>query len=121
MRHINGIIQTLDLQTKWKFTGFYGHLEAIKRQEAWNLLKLLACLSPTPWLCIRDFNKVLTQSEKWGGGGRQDKQMREYQIALEYCDLFDIGYRGPKYTWSNYQENQTFIKERLDRGVANQG
>jgi hypothetical protein len=47
--------------------------------------------------------------------------MQKYQMALEYCDLFNMGYKGPKYTWSNYQENQTFIKERFDRGAANQG
>jgi ribonuclease HI len=45
--------------------------------------------------------------------------MKEFQMALEQCELFDMGYRGPKFTWSNCQESQTFIKERLDRGVAN--
>lgn len=37
------------------------------------------------------------------------------------CELSDLGYKGPKFTWSNCQDSQTFIKERLDRGVANSG
>ena len=33
--------------------------------------------------------------------------------------LADLGFRGPKYTCSNCQEGRAFIKEGLDRGVAN--
>lgn len=118
-RHINGIIQTPNLQEKWKFMGFYGHPEVAKRQEAWHLLQYLARLTPLPWLCLGDFNEVVLQSEKWGGGGRPNKQLRDFQLALGNCDLSDLGYKGPKYTWSNCRDSQTFIKERLDRGVAN--
>jgi hypothetical protein len=115
------VIQSPDSQVKWKFTGLYGHPEVNKRHETWSLLKKLARLDPLPWLCVGDFNEVLTQTEKWGGRGRLDKQMVDFQQALEYCELFDMGYRGPKYTWSNCQESQFFIKEMLDRGVANNG
>ncbi|XP_059446456.1 2-oxoglutarate-dependent dioxygenase 19-like [Corylus avellana] len=45
--------------------------------------------------------------------------MRDFQLALEYCDLSDLGYRGPKFTWINCREDQAFIKECLDRGFAN--
>jgi hypothetical protein len=31
----------------------------------------------------------------------------------------DLGYEGPKYTWSNRQEANSHIKVRLDRAVAN--
>ena len=30
-----------------------------------------------------------------------------------------MGYKGPKFTWSNCREGGEFIKERLDRVVAN--
>jgi hypothetical protein len=58
-------------------------------------------------------------SEKWGGRGRANSQMREFQLAMEFCDFSDLGYKGPKFTWSNCCEEHNFIKERLDRGVAN--
>ena len=32
---------------------------------------------------------------------------------------YRIFYQGPKFTWSNCQDGQDFIKESLDRGVAN--
>jgi hypothetical protein len=42
-------------------------------------------------------------------------------MALEYCDLFNMGYKGPKYTWSNCQRSKLSLKRGFDRGVANQG
>ena len=118
-RHINGLVTTPHVDQQWRFTGFYGQLDGSKRSEGWELLKHLATLTIEPWLCIGDFNEVLTMSEKWGGGGRANSQMREFQLALETCDFSDLGYIGPKFTWSNCRDNNEFIKERLDRGVAN--
>lgn len=118
-RHINGVIKFSNSDVPWKFTSFYGHPNAAKCQEAWNLRKILGRLTPSPWLCIGDFNEVVSLSEKWGGGGRQNNQMRNFQSVLNDCELSDLGFRGPKYTWSNCWEGFEFIKERLDRGVAN--
>jgi hypothetical protein len=103
----------------WKFTGFYGHPDATKRLEAWNLLKRLEQLTPGPWACIGDFNEIVTLSEKSGGNMRQRSQMTAFQNTIEECDLTDLGFVGPKFTWSNCQEGHDTIRERLDRGVAN--
>jgi hypothetical protein len=78
-----------------------------------------------PWMCIGDFNEVLTESEKMArltpGKIRKHNLMQTFQQTLEVCDLMDLGYIGPKYTWSNGQEGTALIKERLDRGVSNMG
>ena len=50
----------------WKFTRFFGHPNATKRVEAWNLLKTLAHFTPKPWMCLGDFNEVLMVLEKVG-------------------------------------------------------
>jgi exonuclease III len=68
-RHINGVIRISDSAMPWKFTGFYGHPDVAKRDEAWALLRYLAHLDPIPWMCIGDFNEIVENSEKWGGGG----------------------------------------------------
>lgn len=33
--------------------------------------------------------------------------------------MIDIGFNGPKYTWTNNRNGLNNIKERIDRGVAN--
>jgi ribonuclease HI len=38
---------------------------------------------------------------------------------VDYCQLLDLGFSGPKFTWCNRQEGVSFVKERLDRGMAN--
>lgn len=46
--------------------------------------------------------------------------MKDFQQALDECELTDLSFSGPKYTWTNCWEDKDFIKERLDKGVANQ-
>jgi exonuclease III len=100
-RHINGVVFGRGFEVPWNFTGFYGHPNASKRVEAWALLKYLAHMDSAPWVCIGDFNEILTLEEKWGGGGRPNSQMEAFRQTLENCGLSDLGYRGPKFTWSN--------------------
>ena len=45
--------------------------------------------------------------------------MEAFQTSLEDCRLMDLDYRGQKFTWNNGREGEDFIKERLDRVVAN--
>jgi endonuclease/exonuclease/phosphatase family metal-dependent hydrolase len=45
--------------------------------------------------------------------------MEAFRVALEFCGLEDLGFTGPKFTWSNKQDDGQFVKDRLDRMVAN--
>lgn len=50
-QHINAIIRNEDGCLGWKFTGFYGNPNPVKRSESWDLLRLLKSFQPSPWLC----------------------------------------------------------------------
>ncbi|KAL0345257.1 UNVERIFIED_CONTAM: hypothetical protein Sradi_4357000 [Sesamum radiatum] len=67
----------------WRFTGFYGHLEAAKRKNSWDLLCKLSKQSIRPWLCAGDFNKILTQEEKQGQLTRPTWQMEGFWWCLK--------------------------------------
>ena len=58
--------------------------------EAWALLHHLSHLQPVPWLCIRDFNKIVDQIEKRGVVIRARGQMEDFQHMLEDCGLSDL-------------------------------
>jgi coenzyme F420-reducing hydrogenase alpha subunit len=45
--------------------------------------------------------------------------MDQFKTMLEVCQLKDLGYKGAKHTWTNGHHDDNFIKERLDRAVAN--
>lgn len=44
--------------------------------------------------------------------------MANFQIALESNGLFDLDWKGQKYTWTNRHKDDTFNKLRLDWVVA---
>jgi hypothetical protein len=91
-RHINGVVKLGMSGDQWKFTGFYGHSNPSKRNEAWALLKHLANFTPLPCVCLGDFNEILSPSNKWGGQGKPDSQMQSFKQTLEVCELYDLGY-----------------------------
>ncbi|XP_042952162.1 uncharacterized protein LOC122289251 [Carya illinoinensis] len=112
-------ILDVELKKRWLFTGFYGHPETAKRKLSWNLLHMLKPEAEVPWCVAGDFNEIIYQTEKWGGGQREESQMRMFREAMEENELFDLGYSGGRYTWSNGHMDGTFVKERLDRCLAN--
>ena len=70
--HIDATIQC-SKQGRWRLTGFYGHPETCKRQESWEFLRHLSRDMDMAWVCLGDFNEILSIDEKWGGGVRGQK------------------------------------------------
>jgi hypothetical protein len=103
----------------WRFTGFYGEPKRTLRRESLHMLRFLRNELALPWLCSGDFNETLDGSEQIGGNDRQEWCMDGFWEAVEYCDLWDLGYSGLPYTWDNRREGSANIKVRLDRALAN--
>jgi hypothetical protein len=72
-----------------------------------------------PWLCIGDFNMILSQSDKQGGLPYASSSSNAFHGWLDSCGMIDLGFSGNPYTWSNKRQGHHLIKERLDRGIAN--
>jgi hypothetical protein len=81
-RHVNAIVHSHSDDPFWKLTGFYGHPKAAKRGESWSLLRHLSTLSPSPWICVGDFNEITTATEKSSHTVRLLSQMKAFQRAL---------------------------------------
>jgi hypothetical protein len=63
-RHINTVIGSCGTHPQWKFIGFYGHPNTTKRKELWDLLTHLNSFQPTLWLCVGDFDEIVSLLEK---------------------------------------------------------
>lgn len=59
-------------------------------------------------------------SKKNGGALRDEKRMETFRGVLNDCQLVDVGYSRPWYTWEWGNLPEINIRERLDRGLANE-
>ena len=82
-------------------TSFYGELKIARRIEAWTLWVLNSRLE-IPWLCMRDFNEITKQEEKVRGAIRSHSQMQLFHDIIDECSFMDLGFVGPKFTWSRH-------------------
>ena len=62
-----------------------------------------------------DFNDMTTEDEKFGGNPVSSRRILAYKGCMDYCNLMDIGFSGPKFTWTNMKGMADLIQERLDR------
>ncbi|KAL5546661.1 hypothetical protein UlMin_006348 [Ulmus minor] len=118
--HID-VVVTSPNSTCWRFTGLYGNPDTSLRPQFWDLMKRLGDSSSLPWLCGGDMNEILFDHEKKGGGDRAAYLLRNFREAIKYCNLADLGFRGPKFTWCRGNHNSNFIQERLDWMLGNSG
>ena len=42
-----------------------------------------------------------------------------FKKCLDKCNMMDIGFAGPLFTWTNRREVQALIQERIDRFFVN--
>ena len=85
----------------------------------WNNLKFVAHLHNLPWLMLGDFNVVLCGEDKFGGNQVNLNRALEFKGCLDECNMIDLGFAGPKYTWMNCRPISSLILERIDRCFAN--
>ena len=103
----------------WVLTCFYGWPETEQRFKSWALLNHLRSFVNGPWMCIGDFNAILSSSEKLSKRPPQARLIDDFKEALELNELKDLGFQGYQYTWNNKRPGEANRRERLDRAVAN--
>ncbi|KAH9656688.1 reverse transcriptase domain-containing protein [Citrus sinensis] len=111
---MNVIASKLSFENCLAVNGVYGHPEISQKKHTWTLLRWLAVLSSSPWLCCGDFNEILHPDEKRGGNDRNVNLINEFREVLRDCGLKDVGFRGYAFTWNNGRYGEGFVEERLD-------
>ncbi|KAL9671576.1 hypothetical protein QQ045_009146 [Rhodiola kirilowii] len=103
----------------FRLTIFYGCPITGRREETWNLLRSLKEGGQgLPWLVLGDFNEILFSWEYRGSRVCGEWQMRRFREAVEDCELSDLGYMGPDFTYLNKRIGEAEMRARLDRAFA---
>ncbi|KAK3231842.1 hypothetical protein Dsin_003723 [Dipteronia sinensis] len=86
--------------------------------SAWKAADGGIVTGESTWMCIGDFNEILLDSEKEGRADRKRVLMDNFRHTLDHCRLEDLGFSGPKFTYSNKRKGLDHIQERIDIGVC---
>ncbi|KAF4357137.1 hypothetical protein F8388_002342 [Cannabis sativa] len=116
--HIASVVTGEGFQP-WYLTCFYGHPDKQQRIFSWELLQNIAGLSAAPWLCIGDFNEIVSFSEIVGGPMKCPRSMEDFQEVMDNCQLSDFCSCKSELTWGNGHRDMG-VMERLDRALCNE-
>ena len=72
-----------------------------------------------PWVIARDFNEPLLDEDKFGGRAVSVNNSLLFKECLDRCNIVDLGFAGPRFTWTNKREVSALIQERIDRFFVN--
>lgn len=110
-------------QEEFFYTSVYASNSLEERKELWSdlcLHKDSVLFKNKAWIIVGDFNEILdaTESSSFEDQGRLPCGIRDFQKMVLHCNLSDMGYQGPLFTWCNKRE-EGIICKKLDRVLLN--
>ncbi|KAF3968806.1 hypothetical protein CMV_007347 [Castanea mollissima] len=75
-------------------TFVYGHPQLTKKEEVWGKLRALKLIAHPRWLCIGDFNQILSNKDKFTFGDRSipgAERLQQLISDLQLCELVAQG------------------------------
>ena len=103
----------------WLISAIYARPRLSKRRILWDNLKVVVQLHNLPWLMLGGFNEVLSSEDKFGGNRVNLNRALQFKECLDDCNMLDLGFVRPKYTWTNRRPISDLILKRIDRCFAN--
>ncbi|KAG8652544.1 hypothetical protein MANES_06G103266v8 [Manihot esculenta] len=103
----------------WRLTGYYGEADRNFRHLSWQRLRMLASHHEAPWVCLGDFNDILSPSEKRGGRPQPSRLINGFRDALCDSGLIEFPMTGYPFTWEHGRNSDGWMESRLDRVFTN--
>ncbi|OMP09112.1 Endonuclease/exonuclease/phosphatase [Corchorus olitorius] len=100
----NSMFQAVTISVKqnnneWNFTTVYGSPAPTNREELWTYLGDESQNIQGPWLVGGDFNSISSSAEKSNFSSQDTNGCRRFNEVINQCELMDLGFMGPRYTW----------------------
>ncbi|XP_030924855.1 uncharacterized protein LOC115951891 [Quercus lobata] len=118
-QEIHVLVKVRSSNLSWFFTAIYASPRLRERHFLWNNLSTIANTHNLPWLMAGDFNELLSTNDKLGGRPLIPSRVSAFKECLDFCNMADLGFQGPRFTWTNKNDLSSLIQERLDRFFAN--
>ncbi|KAL8527689.1 hypothetical protein ACS0TY_005506 [Phlomoides rotata] len=88
-------------------------------QQSWHLLRQLSGVDGLHWVCIGDYNDLLSSSDKRGRVEHPQWLFSGFRDAVNDCGLVDVPLTGYSFTWFRGRNPNIIMEEHLDRAMAN--
>ena len=118
-QEIHTLIRVRSQTLSWLISAIYASPRFEERCILWNNLRMLANMHDLPWALMGGFNEVLFDDEKFEGNPICQRRVRAIKECMDDCNMMDLGFLGPKYTWTNKRELGNLIQCKLDRCWVN--
>ena len=110
-QEIHATVKMRSSNISWLLFAIYASPRLAERRILWGNLKTVAHLHNLPWLKIGDFNEVLCDDDKFGGNHVNLNRALEFKDYLDECNMVDLGFAGPKFTWTIRRPISSLILE----------
>lgn len=117
--YIHTAVAVIKDATTWENTFIYAHPTFQHRRHLWDTLLMLKPLFDRPWVCVGDFNEVLSQQEKEGLHPQSTLSMNLFREFIDNAGLMDMELKGCRFTWCSNPRAGFVTRVRLDRVLAN--
>ena len=116
----------VELQNEEEFycSRVYASNDVVERKVLWEDLishHQSARFRNKAWMIMGDFNEILdgVESSRFINTWSIPRGMKDFQSMVLQCQLTDMAYQGPLYTWCNKREDGIICK-KLDRVLLNE-
>lgn len=116
---ITALVYSDPTDTAWLLILVHGPQYLAKRRKFWNLMADIISDFSRVWLLIGDLNSTASSSNKFGSSSNGEASSRSFRQFSNTVGAIDLGFNGPKYTWSNRRVGWANIRQRLDHGICN--
>ncbi|XP_059654268.1 uncharacterized protein LOC132300985 [Cornus florida] len=116
-QHIHCSVTSIDDQKHFYISVVYAYNTALQRRRLWSDMVVLASLMcQSPWSIMGDFNIMRHFRETFGGSGRWNSGIIEFNECIHSAELSDLRYSVIRFTWTNKSPGVANITRKLDRG-----
>jgi hypothetical protein len=106
----------VNIATKLEFAlaCVYGDHHHRQTRLIWNHISNFVHDNPgKPVACMGDLNDIMCDVDTTSSNINKSR-MHAFTTYVKECGLFDLGYSGPAYTWTNKRFSSVPVFERLD-------
>lgn len=118
-QEIHATVKVCSTNLSWLFTAIYASPHLAERRILWSNIEEVGHLHNLPWLMVGEFNEVLCGADKFRGRQININKALDFKACLDSCSFVDLGFAGPKFTWSSRRQITDLILKRIDRYFAN--